>query len=146
MDDLIARKRFRYAGRSLRPGDPFTPAKRSDRKVLVATGRAREVEVGVMSAPAPKRRTKDVMDDDGNGSPGGSRRQAPDPELTAARQEYTTVTGKRFFSGWSLEEIREKTAQARQVSAGNTGGGDDQAKDAEEEDADTSPPAEDGAE
>jgi hypothetical protein len=120
--DLIAKKSFRYRGRALKPGDPFE-ANRTHGRVLAATGRASQADLGTISAPRPTVTTKrkpDAMDDDRNGHAGGSRRQPPSAELQHARAEYTRITGKRFFSGWSLDEIRKRTSQAREVSANNS--------------------------
>lgn len=80
--DLIANKRFKYRGRALRPGDPFT-ATRQHGKVLTAVGRASVAEHGTFNTRPVQLETKarDPMDRDGDGHMGGSLAANP-PSLS----------------------------------------------------------------
>ena len=118
--DLKAKTGFKYRGKPLLPGERFT-AGRSHGRLLVAIGRA-EVDGGVYDAPRPRTRTKraDPLDHDRDGKAGGSEKPGPSAELQAAREEYTRVLGKRFFSGWGVDELRARIAQHQADAAGDT--------------------------
>lgn len=75
MVDMIADKRFKYRGRQLQPGDPFTPS-RAHGRVLAAVGRAHAAG-GTYTAPSTTPREKrqpaaDPLDRDRDGKRGGS--------------------------------------------------------------------------
>lgn len=55
-----------------------------------------------------------AFDGDGNGAPGESAAPEGSEALTELRKEYTRITGRRFFAGWTAEELRTRIAQAQQ--------------------------------
>lgn len=76
--DLIANKRLRYRGRAMARGGEFT-ADRAHGKVLVATGLAREVELGAVQTPRAPREVKrpNPLDRDHDGRSGRSLPASP---------------------------------------------------------------------
>jgi hypothetical protein len=56
-----------------------------------------------------------AFDHDGNGGPGGSTAPAPSLGLTELRRQYTQVTGRRFFAGWTEDELRQRIAEAQKA-------------------------------
>lgn len=141
--DLIAQRAFRYRGRALVAGQPFS-ATRSHGRLLVALGRA---TVGTYEAPQPQpksrarpaaapapdapvdtRSTPDQhgvndkidsssrphpLDHDRDGRPGGSIAPAPADMMRALREEYFRLIGKRAFTGWPEDELRRRIAAHR---------------------------------
>lgn len=131
--DLIATKRCFY--RTWRePGERFTADRARGRALLQmklarrapvtapatyshrAITQTRRVDMQAekpVVAPEPDSATIiSAFDHDGDGAPGGSTAPEPADELTTARADYRLATGKRFFPGWSVEQLREKIAAA----------------------------------
>lgn len=54
-----------------------------------------------------------AFDGDGDGLPGGSSAPEPSEALTELRREYTRVTGRRFFSGWTADDLRQRISEAQ---------------------------------
>jgi hypothetical protein len=86
---LIATKPMTYATRRLLPGDSFA-AKPADARVLVAIGKAREVQARVPVQP-----------------PGPEAEKAA---RNALRAEYEKKLGRRPFTGWDAAELKRRIA------------------------------------
>jgi hypothetical protein len=54
-----------------------------------------------------------AFDHDGKNGPGGSAAPEQTDELAALRSEYMQVTGRRFFAGWTVEQLRQRIAEAK---------------------------------
>lgn len=149
MGERIAKRKFRYRGRAV-AADGAVDILPQHERILEATGRLKpQAELGTYRASRPRGETKaeaqrrEALDHDRSGKAGGSPKPGPSPELQAARAEYTRLSGgKRFFSGWSLQQIREQIAKmtAQPSDGESTGGKVDAAADTGEA-ADTSPPS-----
>lgn len=87
MRDLKATKPLTYNTRRLLPGDTFTALSDRDAKTLVTLGKA--TRVSATSSP-------DAAED-----------------IKALRAEYTALTGKKPFGGWSADDLRQKIATAK---------------------------------
>jgi hypothetical protein len=94
----LKKVRHLVAAKLIRPAPATAPATYSHRAVT----ETRRVDM-VPQYLSP-------FDHDHDGRDGGS--SAPDHtyELKEARADYTRITGKRFFPGWSAELLREKIA------------------------------------
>jgi hypothetical protein len=52
------------------------------------------------------------FDNDGDGKPGGSKKQPATDDIKALRAEYEKKLGKKPFNGWPAETLREKIGAA----------------------------------
>lgn len=96
MQKMKALTAMRYATRRLQAGDTFE-AKPKDVRVLEAIRKAKVLRDPVDLSPPPAALVAKVM--------GG-----PDDDLSAARDEYQAVIGKRPYHGWDVATLREKIA------------------------------------
>lgn len=117
---LTATRSFSYATRALKAGDVFE-ASRAHADILVALKKAKaneHRELTPLPPPEPELAERmqaaaqqvSPLDHDRDGRPGGSTAPPPADDLAGLREEYTRVTGKRVFSGWSADQLREKLA------------------------------------
>lgn len=83
MDDLIAKRSFKYSTRHLVPGDVFQAKTPRDQRLLIAIKRADK---------AP-----DILDDNADGE-----------DIAALREAYAEKFGKRAWNGWDAATLREK--------------------------------------
>jgi hypothetical protein len=139
---LVATRALTYATRRLVAEDPFS-APAAQARILVALKKARyaterpEGEVPDMPeglraaaqsmtrAPAavPKppadlvTRAAGAFDHDNRDGPGGSTAPEATDELKALRAEYNEVSGRRFFSGWTADQLRERIAAVKAAAA-----------------------------
>ena len=86
----------------------MTRALRSkDRRYSLVLGKLGHVE------PLKSPTDVDPLDHDRDGRRGGSLAPEGDGDLPALRAEYHQVVGRRPFSGWDAQVLREKIAAAR---------------------------------
>lgn len=113
--DLIATKRC-FFGKQREPGDRFSMPRQFARQYIAArlakpapeTAPAKYTHRAILTTP----RRVDIsrFDHDGDGAEGGSKAPEQSDELKEVRAEYTAKMGKRFFPGWTIEQLREKMA------------------------------------
>lgn len=111
---MEATKRLRYRTRMIEAGESFD-ATPGDARLLMAVKKARVPERIPGTIAAPPKSVVDkfkAFDPDRNGSPGGSAKPAPDPDLAAVRIEYSEKIGRRPFPGWDVAELRRRMAEA----------------------------------
>lgn len=103
MQKLRATKEFRYSTRRLLPGDVFEASSR-DARLLLAVRKAEVVrEPAIVPPPPPEVAAKIAA-------------VVLPPDLNVLRAEYEAVIGRKPFTGWGAEVLRNKIADAKKVA------------------------------
>lgn len=125
MVTMTATKMLSYNNRRLVPGEDFEAKSHRDQKVLLATRKAKLKREQVELPAPPPEVVKKIVAVTGTQQPAsnviatGLRSEDTPPrvavsgndgdkggDLSAARSEYKTATGKQAYHGWSAEYIR----------------------------------------
>lgn len=111
---------FKQGKFDFQPGDEPT-VDPSVARLLVAVRKAvyaDDAQGPAVPAPPPElaeriaeaTKPRGAFDHDGDGDNGGSAAPPKTEDLAALRAEYSQLSGKRFFSGWTEDQLREKIA------------------------------------
>lgn len=100
--NLKAVKALKYRTRRLLPDDDFRVKSEREARVLVALGKA------VRNDNANRK----VALDDARAKVGLGPISADSDDIKVWRDKYAEKLGKRPFNGWSIEQLKEKIAEA----------------------------------